>query len=446
MAEKVVTADVPGIPQRPPRLLTRIAARISGDELSPEAAVDDYGYPWTFADATKRPIGSMFELTISTDMLEDMYQRYQLARRIIDSPVEEAFAAGFTIQKKSGDPADDEVIKDTMREWKLYESKWLRFFKLMRLFGRCEMVFGYTDPRDTWGDTPPAKTATFTWLQPVPVENEVELKITETIPIRIEYLDINFGGETLRLHRTRFIHAMNPKLIEEDKDGETVLSPIYNLLQVQIHADWSIGQALFRRASGLLGIYAPKGNVNDTQRSGAVASVSNHNSKTALYIPFGWNVKDILKPGGNLAIARTYRVVLEQIAAGSGFPISILIGQQKSSLSMSDEDLIIYERTVRSFQENTMAPTLQKFFRICQQVGKIKEGELVIVPNSLMKVDKYQEEKELTITGAMRLLQARMDMATNELGVITEPLKGGTPDNTELIKFIGTFKDRGSKK
>jgi len=170
--------------------------------------------------------------------------------------------------------------------------------------------------------------------------------------------------------------------------------------------------------------------------------VSNHNSKTALYIPFGWNIKDILKPGGNLAIARTYKVVLEQISAGSGFPVSILIGQQKSSLSMSGDDMEIYVRTIRNFQENTMIPTLQKFFRISQKAGKIPAGELIVVPKSLTSKDPYQEEKELTIIGAMRLLQARMDLATNENGEITEPLAAGLPDNMELIKFIGSFKDR----
>jgi len=313
MSEKIAVNDIPEAPPRTYNILTRVAAKISGDDLTTGSTIDNYGYPWTFADATKRPIGSMFELKISNDMLKDMYRRYQLARRIVDSPVEEAFAAGFEIQKKNGDPADEEVVQDCMKLWELYDSKWSRFFKLERLFGRCEMIFGYSDRRDTWGDTPPPIGTKFTWLQPVPADNEVELNITETIPIRIKYLDINFGGETLRLHRTRFIHSMNPKLIEEDKDGETVLSPIYDLLQVQIHADWSIGQALFRRASGLLGIFAPKGNIKDEQKSGAVASVSNHNSKTALYVPFGWNVKDILKPGGNLAIARTYRVILEQI-------------------------------------------------------------------------------------------------------------------------------------
>ncbi|RLI55256.1 MAG: hypothetical protein DRP09_10605 [Candidatus Thorarchaeota archaeon] len=446
MAKKHITTDVPQEKHIPTHnIIGRIRQKIRGD-LNAESATTEEGFPWTFADATKRPIGSMFDSEITTDMLKDMYRRYQLARRIVDAPVEDAFAVGFRIEKKNGDAADPDIVNAAIKEWNIYKSKWNRFFKLVNLFGRCEMIFGWTDPRENWRDLPPKEDSTFTWLQPVPIDNEVELKISETIPIRIEKLSVNFGGETISLHRSRFIHAMNPKLIDEDKDGETVLSPIYNLLQVQIHADWSIGQALFRRASGLLGIYAPKGNITDMQRSGAIGSVSNHNSKTALYIPFGWNVKDILKPGGNLAIARTYKVMLEQIAAGSEFPVSVLIGQQKSSLNLTGDDLIIYERKVRKFQENTMAPTLQKFFRICQEANKIPAGELYVVPNPMLKVDSYQQEKEETIIGAMRLLKARMESATDETGNITEPFAEGLPDNTELIKFIGTFKDRTKNK
>ncbi len=442
MAKEVV-ADVPQHAPRSYNVLTRVAARITGDDLNTSSSsVEQTQYPWTFADATKKPIGSMFEAEITPEMLNDMYQRYQLAKRIIDSPVEEAFAAGFSIKKKNGDPADQKVIDDCMKLWEEYDSKWSRFFKMERLYGRCEMIFGWTDPRETWGELPPATNSTYTWLLPVPVGNEIELKVSDTIPIVIKYLDVNFGAANLRLHRSRFIFSMNPKLVEEDKEGISILAPIYNLLQVQIHADWSIGQALFRRASGLLGIYAPKGNISDDQRNGAIASVSNHNSKTALYVPFGWNIKDILKPGGNLAIARTYKVVIEQIAAGSGFPISILIGQQKSSLNMSGEDMEVYTRTVKSFQENTMAPTLQKFFRISQKFGKIEPGELIVVPNSLITKDPYMIEKEETIIGVMRLLKARLDLATDETGKIVDPLARGLPDNAECIKIIGAFKDK----
>lgn len=440
--EKQVTHDVVPVEPRSYGILTRVAARISGDELSPSGSVVATDFPWTFADASKRPIGSMFKAEITIEDWKDMYQRYQLARRIVDNPVEDAFAAGLKYLKENGQEADPLVREAAARVWKEYETKWLRFFKLVRLFGRCEMIFGWNDPREDWADLPPPETATFSWLQPVPAEYEVSLKETETIPIVIEYLDVNFGSENLRLHRSRFIHSMNPKLIEEDKEGESCLLPIYNLLNVQIHADWSIGQALFRRAAGLLGIYAPKGNITDLQRQGAVNSVSNHNSKTALYVPFGWNVKDILKPGGNLAINRTYRVILEQMAAGSGFPVSILIGQQKSSLSMSDDDMETYYRTVSNFQHNTMMPTLQKFFRISQKAGKIPPGELIVAPGSLARVDPYQTEKEETIIGAMRLMKARLDAAVNEQGVIIEPFKEGLPDNIELIKFIGSFKER----
>lgn len=399
--------------------------RVGTDQV--EDTTTSPSFPWTYPEWGRRPIGSLFELTIDENVLADMYRRYQIGRRIVDAPVEESFYTGFDIVKKNGTEADPELRDAALQLWSKYQSKWLRFFKLVRLYGRCEMIFGWNDDPSLWADKEPGAGSTFTWLQPVPLQYEQELKVSESIPKKIEYLVANFGSDNIILHPSRFIHAMNPKLIDEDKEGESVLLPVANLLQVQIHADWSIGQALWRRAGGLLGMFAPKRRVTDEEKGDALQSVANHNAKTVLYIPFGWNVKELLRTSGNIAIARTYRVILEQISAGCGIPLSVLIGQQKSSLSQSNDDLTNYYRMIGSMQQNTMTPVIQKFFRCGQWAGLIPPGEIVIKWNPLEAQTVVERERELTEIGALRVLQARLEHE-NDLP--------GTVPTQDLVKLL----------
>jgi hypothetical protein len=421
---------------RPQTFRQFIGMKIAGDQLGTEEdPTQTPGFPWTFAEANKRPIGSMFPLEVTDADRRDMYRRYQLARRIIDDPNENAFIGGptFFINGEKSEKAN--LI------FKRNKAKWLRFFKLVDLDGHSEMILGWSDPKTLWTDNPPSPGAVVVYNQPVPKFYEVELKETLTIPKKIEYLTVNFGATNLTLHPSRFIHAMNPKLIEEDKQGESKLLPIANLLQVQVHADWSIGQALFRRASGLLGLFAPKRKVNPQEKTDAINSLSNHNSKTVVYIPFQWNVKDILKPGGNLAIARTYKVILEQISAGSGIPVSILIGAQRGQIS--DEDKATYARLVGAKQVNTMSPTLTKWMRQYQIAGQVEPGEITLDWGTIEVKTELQQAREETEIGALRLLQARMELAAppvpeGQERTISQPALG--PQDKELVKLVSTKK------
>lgn len=390
-----------------PTIRQRIAARIAGDDLAAATSGDETaapGFPWTYGEQGKRPIGSLFETEITDELLEDFYRRYQLGRRIVDDPIEQSIYAGLVIK------VNGEESQKAMALFEKYKPKWLRFFKLVRLFGRSEMIFGWNDDPNTWANTKPAPGSKFTWLQPVPTQYEQELKVSETIPIKIEYLQVNFGQSNIVLDPSRFIHAMNPKLIDEDKEGESALLPVANLLQVQIHADWSIGQALWRRAGGLLGVYAPKRNVKEAEKTEAIRSVENYNAKTVVYVPFGWNVKEILKTSGNIAIQRTYKVILEQIAAGSGIPLSILIGQQKGGLTTkNEEDLETYYRLIGVIQNNMMKPTLHKFIRLGQYADMVESGPIEIEFNPLESKSELQKERERTELGALRHIQREIE-------------------------------------
>jgi len=432
---KIIANDETG-----PVLKLGMRERISGhakvDVTDPTSAEEGAGqYPWTYADPLKRPIGSLFVDTdnITDSDLKDYHERCPMAQRAVDLPVDETWNARIKILIDGKEDDRMNVL------WQKYSAEWKQHFRLTRLYGHNDMLYGWLDDPDRWSDRAPTEGLQYSWLYASPKEYEVQLEETESIPNKIKSLSVNYGNTTLNMLPGRFTHSMIPKLCKTDKQGESVLVIAANGLHVQIHADWSIGQALFRRAAGLLAMFAPKRNVSDKEKSSALGSVANHNSKTVLYIPFGWNIKDVLKPGGNMAIARTYNLITQQLAAAVGIPEKILLGEV-SATDADPKDRQMYYNTVHTFREGIIKPALEDWVRKTQVAGMAEPGKITIKFGNLDIKNDFELEQEKTTLGAMKLLQARMNLAADATGVITDPLKPGCPETTDLVKIISPKK------
>ena len=408
-----------------------IMRKIKGDDLNTEE-VQSPGFPWTYPSTGKLPIGSMFVSTsgITNSMLASMYQRYQLARVIIDKPIEESFYNGFNIITDPAEDPNGELKAAAYNAFEVNKYRIMRTAKLVRLFGSAQLLFGWQDkdwtkplPRT---ESEKGATVGFSYVQPVPKPNVVDFKQTDEIPIRPQWLSVAFGSQTISaIHPSRFIHAYNPVLSEESLAGESALLPIYNMLTVQIHADWSTGQGLWRNATGLQALGGPKRQVTDAEVSAALGAVENQNSKTVVYIPFGWTLKNILR-GSNVAVARTYDVIIKQIAAGSSIPYSILVGSQRQSLSPSDQDFKTYYRMVGTIQQNLLTPIIQKYFRMCQLGGLISPGKISLDWNKL----EYMSESE----------KMQETVEQNTLTAINNALIAKEYNQEQLAKLYGTLK------
>jgi len=408
--------------------LSRVGHRIFGDAHPADAKkgdqeeADELGFPYSDAQPYARPIGTLFKSNITNADYTDMYRRYPLAKRIVDMPIEEAFGNGFTLVDDHGAPIPDGQMHQAMNLFQRDRMKIIRFCKLVQLFGHSVLVFGYTDPRINWSEAVSEDTH-FAWVQPVPVQNEQELKVSETLPITVLSVTTNFGSSMDRFDTSRIIFAMNPKLIEEDKMGMSVLEVVYNALDVQIHSNWSIGQSLWRSAGGLLGLFAPKKKQSADEKQRAITSVANHNAKTVLYIPNGWAVKEILRSKGNMAIQRTYQLILQEISAGCGIPVSVLIGSQFRDVS--EADTRTYLRTVYTKQENLISPILRKYFRMGQLAGMIDPGSINIAWNPLEY--KTPLSKQLDILYALAIEEATLRFqGQGKAGI----------DDQQLVKLI----------
>jgi hypothetical protein len=414
------------------RVRGRAAVDISDPNVGDEGAG---GYPWTYADPMKRPIGSLFVTTdeVTDPELQDFEERYPMGKRAVALPVDESFNAGIKILIAGKETDRTKVL------YEKYKNEWKQHFKLTRLYGHNCMLYGWADDTTNWQDKDPAEGLVYSWMYALPKEYESELSETDTIPNNIKQLSANFGNTSLVMKPERLTHSMMKKLCKTDKQGESVLMIMYNLLQVQIHADWSIGQALFRRASGLLAMFAPKKNIADADKVTALGGVSNHNAKTCLYIPFGWNIKDVLKPGGNMAIARTYDLITQQMAAATGIPEKILLGEvSPTDANQGDKD--IFYKTVNTFREDVMKPALTEWIRKSQKAGMVDAGAITIEFGPLESKSELEKARDMVQLGAMKLLMARMQLAADTTGTITGAMVEGSPETQELVKIIAPKK------
>ena len=413
----------------PPSLRVRIGRRIAGDAriLNPRGQTGQ-SFPYLTPSVYDGPIGALFPLTVTDENLSTAFTRFQIGRRIIDAPIEEAMANDFQLVDDDGKPIEAERAKPAMILYQQHKARLIRFFKLVRLYGYSVMLLGFVDPPAGW-TKPPEANVGFNYVQPIPKPAMVELKTTETMPLEVLSASFSFSQSTyVGVDKSRFIHAMNPKLIVEDKEGESVLLSIYDLLIVQVHADWSIGQQLWRNAGGLLGLFAPKRYLTDADKDEALKCVRDLNAKTVTLIPYGWILKEVFKPSGSTAPARTYRIILEQIAAGSGIPVSVLIGSQKGALDTGSEDAQRYDRLLIGLQNNLMTPKIKEFFRAAQKANMLLPGALNPSWNSPSTMTPKQKIEMDVEMKALTELQNRL---------VTNPGSLGTK---ELLQILGKAK------
>ena len=390
------------------------SARImSGDQIDTTIGTE-LGFPWSSAQYGEKAIGTLFATSFTNQEYEDFYERTQLGSIIVDAPVEDAFANGFRVVLKRvfGEiPSNEKIAEFDESAQKLFskdKTRVLRYFKLSRLYGRSFLLAGYHDGRQYWATHKPAPNTRIDWWQPTPEPYVQDVKTTDSLPLKITYVRVSFGTDTLTFNPTRFLYTMNPRITREDKIGISALAPVINLLTVQLHADWAIGQSLWRNASKLYALQAPRKTLTASEKLEALAGTANINARTVIYLPHMWNMKDISGSSGNVAISRTYRTIVEQISAGCRIPVSILLGTQKSGLA-TDDDKDNYYRFLGTLQENTYAPQIHEYFRHYQRSGALPPGEFTIQFNEIESRSPKEKLMDELEESAIKRLKELLD-------------------------------------
>jgi len=360
----------------------------------------DYGasdvFPWftPTRERRERGEGELFPEAITDGALEARYKRYQLAHVIINDVAEDCFRAGFDVMPLDPNVDKEEFSSQFDKVFSHYlRQPILKAFKCCRLYGSSSLIFFFNEQMPTIDfNQPPSvrfsgKTAEISSVTPIK-KTDLSITMSNTIPKKIDQLSIYSGNGEVKLHPSRYVYLENDT-IDEDGLGSSSLSPVFDLLTVQKHADWSMGQGLWRGAAGLLTLTTPAGTTSSDARA-ALDAVENIHAKTRLVLPPGWDAKDLTANSSTArALPEIYKIIVSQIAAGSRVPVSVLLGETKTSKKPYDPN---YEGFICSLQNNFLTHILSSCFMKFQASGQLPDGDFKIIWRRFMS-DPYEEAK-----------------------------------------------------
>ena len=318
----------------------------------------------------------MFQEVITDGDRTEMFKRNQLAHAIVADVASDALT-NFEIVKPDG----EEFSELNNEVQTLYSEKiaisLLRTLTYMRIHGQAGLLLGFSDTKTF--STPVARGAKIEYLQALPKELVDEIVLNKDATTQEVILPLTLNHYKLKsgkiIDASRIIHVHTFDLGETDLNGLSCLDPIYDLLTIIKSMDWGVGQTMWRQGAGLTTLTAPEGS-KQAQVDAIDDAVADINAKSVLTVPAGTKVESH-RPGG-LPPEGFYNVTVNQIAAGSRIPISILLGSQRGTISASEKDRKDYFELLKSIQINYITPTLIKLINLFQAGGQLPEGEFSI--------------------------------------------------------------------
>lgn len=341
-----------------------------------EVTVAKLGFPQLTPRQTTTTTTGMFQEVITDGDRTEMFKRNQLAHAIVGDVASDALTS-FEILKPDGEEFSE--LNDAFQA--IYTEKiaisLLRTLTYMRIHGQAGLLVGFTDEKDF--KTTVAQGAKIDYFQALPKElvSEIVLdkdaKTEEVIlPLTLNHYKLKSGKN---IDASRIIHLHTFSLGESNLDGLSCLDPIYDLLTIIKSMDWGVGQTMWRQGAGLTTLTAPEGS-KQAQVDAIDDAVADINAKSVLTVPAGTKVESH-RPGG-LPPEGFYNVTVNQIAAGSRIPISILLGSQRGTISASEKDRKDYYELLKSIQINYITPTLLKIIKLLQVSKQLPEGEFSV--------------------------------------------------------------------
>jgi hypothetical protein len=385
------------------------AALVNDGSVSLSSYTSYDRFPWwtPTLDKAQSGLNKLFPELITDAELDHRYERNPLVKVIIDDVPEDALRNGFFIYNVN-DPTDQKLDTEFQKIYSTYIFRpFLKAIKMCRLRGHSFLYVHYKEGENMLLESPITELPGMVTMPNIeylfPLDsNLVETTLTEYIPRRIQKIGVKFkDDESLAVHPDRFIHLENEG-IGYDLMGKSVLAPVWDLLTIQDHAHWSIGQELWRGASGFLCVFAPKG-ATSADADAVLTALDNISSKTRAVFPPGWDAKDLAPSRISYDVRASYEVIIKQISAATRIPVSVLLPQVKDSSSSN------YEQYLFTYQVSFITPVLEKIF-----TRFIKSGMLEDTPYEIRWFSQQGSPYEAAKTIYLKALSSRLQQTELE--------------------------------
>ena len=397
-------------------IVVRMDSSVYGETAFPYGGVTDT----TAASVTEYDKSvSLFQRTISDSELHETFERNPLASVIVSDVAEDTFTRGFTVHKidYNSSTGEYEEKKDKSFNTKVQllhehslKREVLKSYKLARLFGYSLLLLGYDDGLDL--SLPPNPGAEIKFVQAISKRWIEEIEYDKNsqgevyLPIRIKRYKIRAGSAATKfIHPQRVIHIENPG-INSMMTGVSAILPCYDDLLVLKHVTWGAGQTMWRSGNQLVSVIAPP-RADPAQIALIDGALKNLNAQSAITLPYG-AIMNAYAPSG-LNPEPYAKIPLNNIAAATRIPISILIGSQAGALSASLTDQRDYAGTLASIQTNVLTPILTKLFKKFMHTGQLESTAFKIEWASTLTMS----EAERTLSEYRQALTKRINNQTD---------------------------------
>ena len=406
-------------------ILRKTKRGIAADAVSSSEDLADR-FPWYTPSISKIKEGKirLFPEEITDEEIEYRYRRFALVKVIIDDPVEDALRNGFFIENKENE-GDETLDSEFQSIYDAYVKRpFMKALKMSRAYGYSFLYLAYRDNIKDLSVARPTLSGKNTdpyikYLYPISKRIST-INTTDQIPKSIKNIDVEFtSNEKSIIHPSRLVHLEHGAL-DYDLKGRSVLESVWDLLTILKHAEWSIGQELWRGASGLLCLFAPAG-ADAVDAADALNAVDNISSKTRLALPPGWTAKDIAPSRISYDVKASYETIVRQISAGTRIPNTVLLPAVKASSPREYEDFLF------TTQVTEIEPSLRTIFRLFQRSGQITNKSFRI--RWFSKTGDAQEEAK---TKYLRALAKRLELKNQESMTLASELKTKTAGEYDL--------------
>jgi len=344
-------------------------------------SIQKYIFPWlTPHPVNTGPDVGEFQIEISAEDYLKAAKRNQVGFNIIFNVAQDAIAGGFRCVDES-----DEVLVDFDKAvQEIYhariENPLLVAFARARLYGSSGILIGFERSRNLSVKRRYGERIGFLYSLPEKIVAKKKPKVNsqgETeFPLELDSYELRSYRNNL-IDSSRLVH-LQPFTIEDDLYGTPTLESVYDLLDILKNADWSLGQNLFRHASGLTFII-PGDGASQEQIDTIRDVTSNINAKSLVTLVPGCSVASA--PTSALNPSQHYDVLMGQISAGCNIPISILTGAQ-SGQGVSENDRRDYADFISGLQKSCLTPALRQILTLYQESKQLPKQDFKIVWNS----------------------------------------------------------------
>ena len=338
-------------------------------------------FPWLTPHPTSTDSDEgYFQVSISESDYQAAAKRNQVGFNIIYNVAQDAVIGGFSCVNEKDELLEDFNKKVQRLYLKAIEEPLLIAFARARLYGSSGILVGFESSKNL--SLKRIYGSRVEYLYALPEERIAEKNPKTDSQGQTEF-PLELANYVLKSYRngrideSRLVH-IQPFTIEDDLDGTPALESVYDLLTVLKNADWSLGQNIFRHATGLTFIIPGEGSSQaqiDTIRD----VTSNVNAKSLVTLIPGCSVAS--SSASTLSPGQHYDVLMGQISAGCNIPISILTGAQ-SGQGVSENDRRDYADFLSGLQKSCLTPALRKILELYQESKQLPKQEFEIKWNS----------------------------------------------------------------